>query len=70
MEMLDILKNEECFTLKRLKIDGNDVKARGFNGADIKRVLNAVLNDVMLGKVQNERQALLKRLDDERSIRK
>ena len=66
----DILKNEECFTLKRLKIDGNDVKASGFNGADIKRVLNSILNDVMMGKVQNERQALLNRLDDERSIRK
>ena len=66
----DILKNEECFTLKRLKIDGNDVKAKGYSGADIKRVLNAILNDVMFGRVQNEKQALLKRLEDERSIRK
>ena len=66
----DILKNEECFTLKRLKIDGNDVKAKGYSGAEIKRVLNAILNDVMFDRVKNEKQALLERLDNERSIRK
>ncbi len=66
----DILKNEECFTLKRLKIDGNDVKERGFNGAEIKRVLQALLNDVMFDRVQNRKEDLLIRLDDERSFRK
>lgn len=66
----DILKNEECFTLKRLKIDGNDVKERGFKGAEIKRVLQDILNDVIFDRIENQREALLIRLDDERSFRK
>lgn len=66
----DIISNNECFTLKRLKIDGNDVKRAGFNGAEIKRVLTALLNDVMFDKVKNDRTELINRLYNDERFRK
>ncbi len=66
----EIIENNECFTLKRLKVDGNDVKSLGFSGSEIKKVLNALLTDVMFNKVENNREKLLERLKDDGTFRK
>lgn len=66
----DIINNGECYRLKDLKINGNDVKQRGFLGVQIQQVLLKILDEVMLDKIENDREVLLKRLDNERSIRK
>ena len=68
--VLDIENKGECYKLKHLKIDGNDVKSRGFAGAEIKEVLSKILSEVTYDKIANDRDVLLKRLDYERSIRK
>ena len=68
--VLDIESKGECYKVKHLKIDGNDVKLRGFTGAEIREVLSKILSEVTYDKIPNEREVLLKRLDYERSIRK
>ncbi len=66
----DIELKGECYKLKDLKINGTDVKVRGFSGVQIQEVLKKILNEVMMGKIENDREVLLGRLDNERSIRK
>ena len=66
----DIELNGECYKLKHLKINGNDVKSFGFKGEEISEVLNKILLDVTFDKIPNEREVLLDRLNYERSIRK
>ena len=61
----DIIKNNECYLLKDLKINGNDVKSLGFSGEDIKNVLNNILFKVMKGELKNERQILLKAIKND-----
>ena len=66
----EIENNGECYKLKQLKINGNDVKSFGFKGEEISEVLNKILLDVTFDKIPNEREVLLDRLNYERSIRK
>lgn len=58
----EIRENYECYSLKQLKIDGNDLKEVGIrNGLDIKRILDILLNDVIYSRCENEKDVLLKR---------
>ena len=66
----DIISKNECFTLKRLKIDGNDVKMMGYSGSEIKKVLNTLLLDVMFDRVENDKEKLLERLKNDGAFRK
>ena len=66
----DIISKNECFTLKRLKIDGNDVKMMGYHGSEIKKVLNSLLLDVMFDRVENDKEKLLERLKNDGAFRK
>ena len=58
----DIVKSEECFSLKTLKVDGKDASEVGFKGKEIGEVLDTILSDVMAGNIPNDRQALMKSL--------
>lgn len=62
----NIIDNRECFTLKLLKINGNDLKSVGFKGVEIKKALNYLLNLVMFDEIENEREVLLERVKNER----
>lgn len=55
----EILKEEECFNLKNLMVDGNDMLALGFEGPEIGRVLNLLLEKVMDEDVENTKQELI-----------
>ncbi|MBE6775794.1 MAG: CCA tRNA nucleotidyltransferase [Ruminococcaceae bacterium] len=55
----EIIKNEECFSLRDLKIDGNDLIREGFRGKEIGSALSAALEAVIDGRVKNEKEALL-----------
>lgn len=55
----EIIKNEECFSLRDLKINGNDLMAEGFRGKEISSALSAALEAVIDGRVKNEKEALL-----------
>ncbi len=55
----EIIKNEQCFSLKDLKINGHDLMASGFEGREIGEALNTALESVIDGKTDNEKEALL-----------
>ena len=63
LEILELAKEQEneCFTVKGLDIDGNDLKALGFEGEKIGRILNALLDEVMDEKLENTHEKLIER---------
>ena len=56
----EILNTQECFAIKDLKINGNDLIAIGFKGKDIGKALQKCLDGVIDGKVENDKIELLK----------
>lgn len=56
----EILESEECFSLKSLAVNGNDIKALGFEGREIGERLELLLEAVIDGRVENEREELLR----------
>lgn len=60
-EMIDdIIAREQCFSIKDLAVDGNDVMAAGVaEGPEVGSTLNELLEAVIEGEVENEREALL-----------
>ena len=56
----EIINEKECFSIKHLAIDGNDLIALGFKGKKIGETLEKCLNAVIDGKVENEKDKLIK----------
>lgn len=57
----ELIKQETCFTLSDLKINGLDLINIGFKeGKDLGRVLNLCLDKVLDGEIENEFASLLK----------
>lgn len=54
-----ILAAEECFSLKNLAVNGNDLLALGFKGKAIGDTLNLLLGQVLDEKLPNEKNILL-----------
>lgn len=60
-DMLDeIINGDECFSIKDLKINGNDLIAIGFKGKDIGKALQRCLDGVIAEKVENNFDDLIK----------
>lgn len=59
----EIINGNECFSVKDLKIDGNDLIAAGFKGKAIGKALEKCLDAVIEGKVQNQKDKLLKYIE-------
>jgi tRNA nucleotidyltransferase (CCA-adding enzyme) len=57
--MDDILREEACFSLKDLAVNGNDLLAMGLRGREVGLALQECLGAVMDDRVPNERDALL-----------
>ncbi len=55
----EILAADECFTLKKLAVNGSDALAVGLRGAQIGAALNELLDAVVEGRAQNDRAELL-----------
>lgn len=55
----EIINEKECFSVKDLKINGNDLIALGFKGKEIGEKLELCLDAVIEGKVENERENLI-----------
>lgn len=55
----EIIKNAECFSLRELKINGNDLISEGFTGKEIGTALSAALEAVIDGRAQNEKNELI-----------
>ena len=62
---IDIINSKECYTLKDLKINGNDLKNCGYSGEQIKIKLNEILNKVIELKIENNRDILLKEIKND-----
>ena len=56
----EIINEKECFSIKHLAIDGNDLIALGFRGKKIGETLEKCLTAVIDGKVENEKSELIK----------
>lgn len=56
----EIINEKECFSIKHLAIDGNDLIALGFKGKKIGETLEKCLTAVIDGKVENEKDKLIK----------
>ena len=56
---LDILERKECYTLKQLAINGNDLQQLGFVGVEISKKLHLLLDLVIQEKIENKKENLL-----------
>ncbi len=50
----EIIAENECFSLKDLKINGNDLIDLGFSGKQIGKILEKVLDNVIKEKIEND----------------
>lgn len=55
----EILTEQECFSVKDLKINGNDLIAMGFKGKEIGKLLDNVLDLVISDKLNNEANEII-----------
>ena len=60
----DIINNKECYTIKDLKLDGNDLKEIGYKGYEIGQSLNYLLEEVIKNPKINSKNILIKKLKD------
>lgn len=60
----DCRNNQDVFDLKYLAINGNDLLQLGFEGKQIGKILNELLDLVMQDKVKNKRNSLLEAIAD------
>lgn len=59
-EMLDeIIQNKEAYCISHLKVDGNDLIALGYRGAEIKKALNKALISVINNDIENIKESIL-----------
>ena len=61
-----IISDGQCFSLKDLAVDGYDLVALGYKGKDVGASLEFLLSEVIDGKVQNQKEALINHLKDNR----
>ena len=59
----DIIQKKECFTIKGLAVNGNDLKEYGLTGKDIGQGLEFLLDMVIHSPEMNTKELLLKCLD-------
>ena len=60
----DIIANNECYNLMMLTVNGDDLIERGIpRGKSIGNVLNILLENVINGNIDNNREDLLQRVD-------
>ncbi|QYE97467.1 CCA tRNA nucleotidyltransferase [Paraclostridium sordellii] len=64
-EIIDeVEKNNECYELKSLSVNGNDLKALGYKGKDIGIKLNALLELVIENSELNDKLKLIEMIND------
>lgn len=61
-ELEKVLAEQQCFSLKDLAINGKDLIDNGFKeGKIVGEILNRLLEEVIDGKIENDRDVLLNR---------
>ncbi len=65
--VLNVLESEQCFSLKDLAVKGDDLIAHGIpQGVEVGKWLNLLLERVIEGEAENQRDALLDIIDKRR----
>ncbi len=59
---LGIISENECFSLKDLKVNGDDITSLGYSGRQVGEILNTLLNGVMSGELKNDKVCLLENI--------
>ena len=59
--MQEILAENPCFSLAQLAANGRDMTALGLTGPAVGKMLRRLLGEVMSGKLENDRETLLRR---------
>ena len=54
----EILKNNECYLISQLDINGRDLMLMGFSGIQTGKILNALLKKVINDEIENNKTAL------------
>ena len=66
--IIDILKeieeNNECYTIKNLKINGNDIMSLGYKNKEIGDILNNLLEAVIVNPKLNNKELLIKKIKE------
>ena len=57
-----VLSQADCLSMKDLAVNGNDALKAGLKGREIGRILNRLLEDVVEGRLPNQREVLLEEL--------
>lgn len=65
---LKIIEQQECFSLKNLALNGNDIIAKGYKGKEVGDVLKMLLNAVIEGKCNNTKEDLLNYLVNNKNV--
>lgn len=52
------VKND-CYNIKDLAVNGNDVMALGYKGKEVGEILNKVLNEVIYERLENDKNAII-----------
>ena len=55
----EIVRSDECFSLRQLAVNGNDIAALGISGRQIGETLDKLLSKVIDEELPNEKEALL-----------
>lgn len=55
----EIIQNNECFTLKDLAVNGNDLIKMGFKGKENGQMLEHLLEEVIFENLQNDKKAIM-----------
>ena len=61
-----MLRQDPCFSLKQLSVNGNDLLALGLSGREIGQTLERLLDGVVEGELPNDREYLLSLVKEER----
>lgn len=57
--MMEIIDKNECYRICDMKISGNDLKEIGFEGREIGRILKLLLEEIVVGNIENDEKALI-----------
>ncbi len=55
----EIIANQEPYQIKHLTINGNDLKQLDIQGSEIGILLDKILNNIILGKISNEKKCII-----------
>lgn len=62
-----LLKEENCFRISQLAVSGRDLMALGLRGQEIGAALDAALQQVLEGTLPNEKETLLRWIEDDKN---